>query len=111
MARVYVACDDLFFRVKLGTALTAMGEEEGVPPESADVAIVDLELRREDPIARIRQLKGAGTRVLAFGPHTAGEARRAARDAGADLVAFRSQVAEDLAGLIARLAIVAPDAP
>jgi hypothetical protein len=106
MARVYVACDDLFFRVKLGAALQAMGEETGVAPDEADVAIVDLDLRREDPIARIGMLKEHGVKVLAFAPHVERDKRRAAQAAGADLVAFRSQIAEDLPGLLGRLAIV-----
>ena len=72
-------------------------------PARPAVAVIDLHERALDPTAAITDAKAAGARVLAFGRHTEPATLRAARDAGADLVVPRSQLAEELPELLRSL--------
>jgi DNA-binding NarL/FixJ family response regulator len=62
--------------------------------------IADVNEAPLGPLEAIRAARSAGARVLAFGSHVDERALQAARDAGADLVVPRSAVAGGLAALI-----------
>lgn len=69
--------------------------------------LVDLALRKGDPVAAIAALKDhpetAATPLWAFGPHTATELLRDARSAGADRVLARSAFVQELPPLLSSL--------
>lgn len=110
---VAIAVSDLLFQSRIDAAARALG----LAPQIADsaaaladalaarpaVAVIDLHERALDATAAITAAKAAGARVLAFGRHTEPATLRAARDAGADLVVSRSQIAEELPELLRSL--------
>jgi DNA-binding response OmpR family regulator len=110
--KALVAVPDLLFQSRIEPVLRAQGMEvdEAVSFDiaqsavrHADLLIVDLQAEGFDAPALVRSAKGAGVRVLAFGRHTDAPALRAAREAGADLVVARSQLAEEMPELLDRL--------
>jgi CheY-like chemotaxis protein len=113
-----LVADDLMFpsRVRegakpLGYAVRVAGTEAAAltMAREADPAavLVNLTARRYDPFAVIRALKAdpdaARLPLLAFAGHVEREKHRAAREAGADLVAANSSVSLHLSALLARL--------
>lgn len=70
----------------------------------ADLVLLDLETRWLDAPAAIRSLRSdaatEGVPVVAFGPHVAGEALKAAREAGAHRVLARSAFVAQLQDLM-----------
>jgi CheY-like chemotaxis protein len=119
--RIVAAVRDLFFAVRIKDTLQPQGYEVAIvksaaaldsalasPAASPAVLLVDLNFRALDPPATIARLKAdPATRaipILAFGSHLDHAARDAARAAGADRVVANSQLADDLPGLVARVA-------
>ena len=110
---IAIVVSDLMFQSRIDAAARSLG----LAPRIADtavsladalaarpaVAVIDLHERALDPTAAIIDAKAAGARVLAFGRHTEPATLRAARDAGADLVVPRSQLAEELPELLRSL--------
>lgn len=70
---------------------------------AATIAVVDLHAAGIDTLAAIRDAVGTGARVLAFGRHTEPALLRAAREAGASAAVPRSQLVEELDGLLQAL--------
>jgi hypothetical protein len=97
--RVAVLADDLIWATRLADLVRVAGARVVACRSLADLdaalpgldgAVVDLSARSFDPLAGI-VMAADRVRVLAVGPHDDAEARRAARDAGADRVlAYRS---------------------
>jgi len=110
VSRIAIVVSDLLFQSRIAAAVATLGHDATVADSAATVAaaiaarpglaIIDLHDRNLDPIATVRLARAAGTRVLAFGRHTEPRTLRAARDAGADLVVPRSQLAAELPQLI-----------
>lgn len=110
MAVIYAVTTDLFFGERLDRALNEMGHQptvvdlstgsapEALPPGTA-LAIIDLEA---GPVAleQVRAARQAGVKVLAFGPHVEVAARRAAEEAGAQVVT-KSKLTSSFADLVA----------
>ena len=113
MSRITIVVSDLLFQSRIAAAVARLGHEATVADSAATVAgamaarpalaIIDLHERNLDATTAIGAAKAAGVRVLAFGRHTEPGILRAARDAGADLVVPRSQVAAELPQLIESL--------
>lgn len=119
--RIVAVVRDLFFSVRIKETLQAHGYEVAVaksaealnaalatPAVAPTLLILDLNFRELDPPATIARLKAdPATRaipILAFGSHLDHAARDAAKAAGADRVVANSQLADDLPGLVARVA-------
>lgn len=110
MAFAIVAVPDLLFQSRIEAALRQRAIEVRVPSSGADCAamladapaivVVDLQADGFAAPALIRQASAGGTPVLAFGRHTDVATLRSARDAGADRVVPRSQMAEELPALL-----------
>ena len=114
--RALVAVPDLLFQSRIEGALRARGIAWDVAGNDAQAGhahllVVDLQADGIDTPALIRRAKAGGGVVLAFGRHTDAAALRAARDAGADLVVPRSQLAEELPELLDRLSAAAGQTP
>lgn len=109
---MFIAVNDLLFATRIEGAAQRAGYEPasaagGLPDRSAldgAIVVVDLHDALLDAESVIRQATAAGARVLAFGRHTEPGTLRRARDAGADLVVPRSQIAEELPALFDALA-------
>ncbi|HEX5479627.1 MAG TPA: hypothetical protein VFY79_07900 [Dehalococcoidia bacterium] len=110
--RALVAVPDLLFQSRIDGALRALGiawdavgpgADAGGGEREAGLLVVDLQAEGVDAPALVRGAKARGGVVLAFGRHTDAAALRAARDAGADIVVARSQLAEELPELLDRL--------
>ena len=110
---IVIAVSDLMFQSRIDAAARSLGLDPCIT-DSADaladalaarpaVAVIDLHERTFDPTAAITGAKAAGARVLAYGRHTEPATLRAARDAGADIVVPRSQLAEELPELLRSL--------
>lgn len=114
MATVYAVAADLFFAERLERALRELGHTplvvdlsaggegaagEAAPDSGAGLAIIDLEAGAA-ALSAIRAARQRGIPVLAFGPHVAVEARRAAEAAGARVVT-KSQLTRSFADLVA----------
>ncbi|MDE3096447.1 MAG: hypothetical protein KGK07_10680 [Chloroflexota bacterium] len=108
-----LAVPELLFQSRIEAALRGRGLDVRVPASQAacldalasgaTLAVIDLQAQGLDARAIIGPAKRAGARVLAFGRHTDAVALRAAREAGADLVVARSQLAEELPTLLDEL--------
>lgn len=107
MAVVYAVTTDLFFGERLERALQGMGHKTTVIdlsadpapaalPQGVDLAIIDLEA---GALEQVQAARRAGVRVLAFGPHVEVAARRAAEEAGAQVVA-KSQLTRSFEDLV-----------
>lgn len=107
-----ILVDDLLFQPRIRSVLEALGFETRVAdtPEmapgacvGASIVVVDLNAREMDALVQVRAARQAGAAVLAYGRHTEPNLLRAARDAGADIVVPRSELAEALPRLVQRL--------
>lgn len=115
---VLVLNRDLFFGVRIGQALRALGyrvafarnstafvarlAETGPPPV---LAIVDLAAEPDWPaIGAVLAAQSLPVPVLAFGPHVAVEALRAAKAAGATRVVSNGELHRALPALVTRYA-------
>lgn len=101
MARVLAIAPDLFFASKIDATLTQAGHEvtlvaSGSVPETPDIVIVDLDHAAADTAP-------SGVPRLGFYSHTDVDTRRAAEEAGFDLVVPRSRMAREMPELVARL--------
>lgn len=121
--RLLLVADDLMFPSRVREALRPLeGTVKVAATETAaldaarsepapDAVLVNLTARRYDPLAVIRTLKDdERTRalpLLAFAGHVEAEKHKAARAAGADLVAANSSVALHLPKLLERLQRIA----
>jgi hypothetical protein len=114
MARtVVIAVTDLMFQPRIADAARALGLDVRTPATDDGVhaevearpalLVVDLHDTTFGALQLVHNAAAAGVRVLAFGRHTDAAALRAARDAGATSVVPRSQLVEELPGLLARL--------
>ena len=114
---------DLFFAVKIRdtlqhqgmrvtTARTLAAFEQQLAAEGNErpaLVIVNTATRDVDWAAAIRQARGKGYPVLAFGSHMDLEAREKAIEAGAQRVVANSKFTSDMIGLVQRM-LAAPDA-
>lgn len=85
---------------KIEATLRAAGHEVELgaePGEGADLLIADL--NRVDPAG----VAGSGVPVLGYYSHVDVDVRRAAKEAGVDLVVPRSRLARELPELVERL--------
>ena len=88
---VLVLADDLIWASRLAEALTAAGAtprrvRRVEDLQDASLAIIDLTARAYDGVAAIRAARDAGARLVAVGQHDDAELRRAALEAGAERV-------------------------
>jgi DNA-binding NarL/FixJ family response regulator len=115
---IVIVVVDLLFQSRISAVAEALGLDARVAdtPASVDAmmavapaaVVVDVDAAGIEAAAVIRAAKAAGAKVLAFGRHTQPGALRSARDAGADTVVPRSQLAEELPELLAGLVGVDP---
>ena len=110
--RALVVVPDLLFQSRIESALRARGIEFEAPADQgsaetaagrASLMLIDLQADGFAVAALIRAARDAGAAVLAFGRHTDAATLRQAREAGADIVVPRSQLAEELSELVDRL--------
>jgi hypothetical protein len=106
VARVLAIAPDLFFASKIDATLRAAGHEvtilsglEQLPPDGADVLVVDLD--NTDFAGALP----AGAPTLGFYSHVDVETRRRAEEAGFDLVVPRSRMAREMPALVEGLLI------
>lgn len=117
MARVTALVPDLLFGSKLVEQLGAAGHEVDLvssEPETwdeiagTDVLVVDLATEELDAAQFVDTLRTggemAGTRTLGFYSHVDADTKKAAEEAGFDLVVPRSRMAREGAALVTRLA-------
>ncbi len=117
---VVAVIDDFFFVGKIEAALTGLGlwgararsaEELDEHLGAGDIRllIVDIGARSVEPPLAIRKAKAVSppASVIAYGGHTDIAGLEAAREAGADHVLINSQLAANLAPLIAETVGVA----
>jgi len=104
VARVLGIATDLMLASRVEAALTAAGHEvttaaslAEAPLEGVELVVADLEATDPEALAAL------GVPVLGYCSHLDAEARRAAEDAGVDLVAPRSRMARELPALAERL--------
>lgn len=103
--RVAILTKDLFMSVRLGETLKKAGHEVVAPADHPEVAFVDLgPTGAADPPGAIREMKGTGARVVAFGPHGDAASLRAAREAGADAVTSNGHALKAPAEIVQDLA-------
>ena len=100
---VLVVADDLIWSTRLAALVRGAGREPLVvpaatlpaTPPAAVAAIVDLTVRRGDPLEAVRRVAGGGTPVLCIGQHDDVATRKAALAAGATRVLAYRKLAED----------------
>jgi len=85
------------FRAKLAAVVAAAAGEVTRDAAGCDLAVLEIEGPEE--AERIRQLRGRGIAVLAYGPHVRADLLRVARQAGAVAVP-NSEVERRLAELL-----------
>ncbi len=99
-----VLADDLIWATRLASIARAAGAAPTVVATAelfadalrgADAALVDLSLRRADPIVAVADAAAAGVPVVAVGPHEDLAARKRALAAGAARVYAYSKLFED----------------
>jgi hypothetical protein len=95
VARVALLCPDLLFGSKVEGALRAAGHEV-VRGTDGDVVVVDLTQGEVPPAPE-------GAPTLGFYSHVEQDTRRAAEEAGYDLVVPRSRMNREAAALVERL--------
>lgn len=104
MARVVSVADDLMLASRVDAMLTAAGHHVVLARSLADASLDGAELIVCDlDVEEPRALVGLGVPVLGYYSHVDAETRRAAVDAGVDLVVPRSRMARELPELAARL--------
>jgi len=116
--RVFVACDDMFFRVNLEARIRTAGlEPVGVDSLEAvnaaleaggapRAAFVDLHLRGQAAIPIIDRLSNSrpGMPIISFGSHLEGELLDSARRAGA-VAMPRSRFDREFATLLSKISV------
>src|SRR5262245_62097232 len=115
--RVFVACDDMFFRVNLEARIRSAGLEpvgvdslEAVNTALASgaprAAFVDLHLRKEAAIPIIDRLSASrpGMPIISFGSYCEGDILYRARRAGA-VALPRSRFDRDFASILGKIAV------
>lgn len=111
--RVLIAADDLIWASRLRAAVERAGAAPMTAPRPPlagpsgslawpQAAVVDLGLRREDAIAVITSLVGAGVPVIAVGQHEDLALRKRALAAGAARVFSYDKLFRDGPGVIRR---------
>jgi hypothetical protein len=106
VARVVAFIPDLLFGSNVVGALQAAGHEvklSAAPAGDADVLVVDLTADVAERIEAARAVLEPGLKTLAFYSHVEADVRRAAQEAGFDLVVPRSRMAREGAALVNRL--------
>ena len=102
MARVVSIAEDLMLASRVDAMLTAAGHhvvlarslQASSALDGAELIVADLDV--ENPVA----LVGLGVPVLGYYSHVDAETRRAAVDAGVDLVVPRSRMSRELPELV-----------
>ena len=100
MARIALLSPDLLFGSKVQGALRAAGHEVVSPDAAADLLVVDLTADAEERLGAVREAK---VPTLGFYSHVEQDVRRAAEEAGYDLVVPRSRMNREAAALVDRL--------
>ena len=113
MARTLAVFDDLLLGSGVLGMLRAAGPDaelvgaHAVPPDGAEVLIVDLATPGFDGVALVEGLRASGqlgeTRTLGVYSHVDNATRERAQAAAFDLVVPRSRLAREGAALVARL--------
>jgi hypothetical protein len=108
--KVAALVDNLFFSSKIRATATGTGCEiafcrtSGDIPGDSDRVIVDLESTSFDAVGEIREFRASNkshpARVFAFAGHSHTDLMRKAREAGADEVMPRSELAKRLGALL-----------
>jgi hypothetical protein len=106
--RVLAFIPDLLFGSNVQGALGAGGHEVQLVATlegdvDADVLVVDLTADAPARIAAVQAARTPGVPVLAFYAHVEADVKRAAEDAGFELVVPRSRMAREGAALVDRL--------
>ena len=109
MATVALLCPDLLFGSKVEGGLRAAGHdvtrysrEDEARGAAADVDVLVVDLTT-DAIDGVSLGDVSGTRTLGFYSHVEQDTRRAAEEAGYDLVVPRSRMNREAAALVERL--------
>jgi DNA-binding response OmpR family regulator len=98
-SRLNESLRQLGYKVLIGDSSETLTNALGEDPEAV---ILDLQSLSE-PLELIDRAKQAGVPVLAYGQHTKANVLRQAREAGASVAVPRSELVEDLQGLLAKL--------
>lgn len=106
---ILVVADDLIWSSRLAALVRGAGREPivvaaGALPASLTgigAAIVDLTVRRGDPLDAVRRVAAGGTPVLCIGQHDDVATRKAALAAGATRVLAYRKLAEDGPAVVA----------
>lgn len=106
---ILVVADDLIWSSRLAALVRGAGREPivvaaGALPASLTgigAAIVDLTVRRGDPLDAVRRVAAGGTPVLCIGQHDDVATRKAALVAGATRVLAYRKLAEDGPAVVA----------
>jgi hypothetical protein len=111
--KVIIGVSDLLFQSRIEGAARLLGLEVVIADTAptlaaaidhgAELAVIDVNETAFDACDAIRIAGSGGARVLAFGRHTSPGELRAAREAGAEIVVPRSELASDLSELLRRL--------
>jgi hypothetical protein len=102
MGRIALLCPDLLFGSKVQGALGAAGHDVVPPNAPADLLVVDLTADVEDRLAAVRESR---VPTLGFYSHVEQDVRRAADEAGIDVVVPRSRMAREGAALVDQLLV------
>ena len=100
MARVQSLVADLMLASRVSEPLRAAGHEVvsgDAPSADVDAIVADLDVTDPGPLA------AAGPPTLGFYAHTDVDTRKAALDAGVDIVVPRSRMVRELPELVERL--------
>ena len=110
--KIVLATSELMLQSRLNESLRQLGYDVVISEtadavvealaDSPEALIVDLQSASE-PLELIGQAQRAAVPVLAYGQHTKANILRQARDSGASLAVPRSEIVDDLPGLLARL--------
>lgn len=121
LGRIVVLNRDLFFGVKIGNQLKALGYDVTFAKETAGFAervrgvprpvlgLIDMNAGVEwDAISSLMGEDGLGVPVLAFGSHLDVDGRRAAKAAGITRVLSNGDFHRDMVALVRRYALPLP---
>jgi hypothetical protein len=102
MAQVVSVAEDLMLASRVDATLTAAGHHvvlarslDAATLEGADVVVADL-----DAVADLKELGALALPTLGYYSHVDADTRKAALDAGVDLVVPRSRMARELPALV-----------
>jgi hypothetical protein len=121
LGRIVVLNRDLFFGVKIGNQLKALGYEVLFAKETAGFAsrlredprpvlgVIDMNAGVDwEAVSPLMGDDGPGAPVLAFGSHLDVDGRRAAKAAGVTRVLSNGDFHRDMVALVRRYALAAP---